>query len=86
MTVLTTNAWGMVGGDTGIARDCRGVGDRLWQTALIRSVDCRFNSALKIFVYMSRINKKKLPRFFENRSIVLQRTVSGGGGSAGHVT
>ena len=82
-TVLTTNAWGAVGGDTGMARDCRGWGSRRWRTALIRSVDCRLNSAHKIFVYMSRINKEKLPYFFENGSIVLQRTVIGDVNPAG---
>ena len=58
--VLITNAWGIMGGDTGMTRDCRQ------------------NSALKIFVYMSHINNEKLLRFRKNRSIVLQRTVRQG--------
>jgi len=39
-------------------------GDFWRRTALISSVDCHPGSALKIFVYMSRINKKKLMDFF----------------------
>lgn len=57
-----------------MARKHRGVGDGLREVALPSSVDCRPDSALKIFVYMSRMNNnKKLLCFLQTRTTVLKR-------------
>jgi len=57
-------------------RNCRGWGDRWRRAALTNSVHCRPDSALKIFVYMSHLDKEKRLCSFHNQSVNFQRTLS----------